>query len=132
MINVAAAIIEDGLGHVLLAQRSEPEHLRGLWEFPGGKVENGESFSQALLREIEEELALKIRVGPFLGEFPFHFRDGGSIHIQAFVAKAVGRDFQIIEHLDVRWVPVGELAKYTLSPADEPVLQAYLRLNPAP
>lgn len=128
VVQVAAAIIENDRGEILLAQRAEPEALRGLWEFPGGKVEDGESLHEALIREITEELALEIRIRTFLGEFPYSY-SGGTIHIQAFVASAQGNEFKIIEHLDVRWVRAEKIKDYPLAPADEPVLQAYLKLN---
>lgn len=128
MVIVAAAVIENASGEILIAQRSEPEALRGLWEFPGGKVEDGESPQQALLREIDEELGLAIRVRADLGEFPYHYSNR-TIHIRAFVAAALTTAFEIREHLDVRWVDANIVGEFSLVPADGPVFQAYLALK---
>jgi mutator protein MutT len=125
VIQVAAAIIENGQSQILLAQRAEPDSLKGLWEFPGGQIEVGESPEQAVIREIQEELALEISIERLLGHFSTQF-PGGAITIQAFVAKSARLDFRVIDHLDVRWVGLDEIREYTLVPADIPVLQAYL------
>lgn len=127
-INVVCAVIFNSSGQVLIAQRQEPAHLRGLWEFPGGKVEDGEDVEGALHREIEEELAIKIKLVRCIGQFPFDatsFR----MNLLAFEAKAINEDFQILDHLDVRWVWPNDLQNYRLSPADDPVFPALLTLN---
>ena len=120
-IPVAAAAIFNDSGQVLIAQRSEPDHLRGLWEFPGGKIEDGETPEVALVREIEEELALEIKLTKFIGEFPL---DCGSyiIRIFAYSAKTSSTTHELREHLDVLWVWPKDLSSYAIAPADIPII----------
>lgn len=127
-ISVAAAILIHDDGRILIAQRAEPEHLRGLWEFPGGKIEDGESPEQALVREIREELEMEIGRPKFLGEFPFQTKTM-LIRILAFTAKALRPDFKVLEHLDVRWVEPSDLDSFPISPADLPIISAFRALK---
>jgi mutator protein MutT len=127
-IDVVCAVIFNKDGNVLLAQRKEPDHLKGLWEFPGGKVEDGEDRELALHREIEEELAIKIKIARKIGEFDFDAKTF-RIHLIAFEAQALTEAFQLNEHLAVHWVKPEEVSQYKLSPADFPVFPAYLKLK---
>src|ERR1700722_20652981 len=86
---VASGIIENAHGEVLLALRPEGKHLAGMWEFPGGKIEDGESAAEALKRELKEELELDVRIVENLGIFP-HVYDWGAIDLHVFRVEAVG------------------------------------------
>ena len=98
---VAGAIERDG--RYLAARRTRPEWAAGRWEFPGGKVEHGESDEQALVREIREELGVDIAVVRRVpGEWPLH--DDLVLHL--YVATIVEGDPQPLDHHDqLRWVP---------------------------
>jgi len=127
-ILVAAGVIFNDQGQVLIAQRAEPDFLKGLWEFPGGRIEAAESPEAALHREIKEELEIKIKIDCFIGEFTNTFR-GRSIRIFAYAALALSNDFQVIDHLDVRWVEPMDLKNYALVPADEVIFPALISLK---
>jgi 8-oxo-dGTP diphosphatase len=125
-------LIEDGAGRVLVAQRPAHKHLGLKWEFPGGKVERGESPDAALVREIREELGCEITVGAALARST---HDYGSLAIEMipFVCTVApgSPPPHPHEHVAVRWVAPAELAALDLAAADLPVVQAYLAIRPA-
>ncbi|WP_026129708.1 (deoxy)nucleoside triphosphate pyrophosphohydrolase [Nocardiopsis prasina] len=124
LIVVGTAIIRDG--HVLAAQRAEPERLRGLWEFPGGKTEPGETPAQALVRECQEELGVTVRAGEQIGaDVPFPAPSDG--HTRPAVLRLLGAELltgepRALEHREVRWVPAEGLRDLDWMPADIPFL----------
>ncbi|MBO8137274.1 MAG: (deoxy)nucleoside triphosphate pyrophosphohydrolase [Desulfotomaculum sp.] len=121
MIKVAAAIIiKDGL--VLIAKRKEGEKLAGKWEFPGGKIEDGESPEECLQREIMEELQINISIGEYFGDSVYHYQHG-TIHLLAYLAYWNGGKLMPTVHQEVRWVTPGEMLKYEFSPADIPLVK---------
>lgn len=106
---------------ILIAQRRHGKDQEYLWEFPGGKLEAGESMSQCLKREIGEELGKEIEVGGFFMKSIYKY-DTGEICLHAYFAFC--RDNQIPSHLDheqIKWVKISELDNYNLSPADLPI-----------
>jgi len=82
VIDVAAGILRDERGRVLLMQRLPGKHLAGLWEFPGGKVEEGETVEQALVRELDEELGIELRACTPVISLPWHY-PGKSVRLHA-------------------------------------------------
>lgn len=123
IVEVVAGVIRDARGRVLLARRTEGRDLAGLWEFPGGKRESGESPEAALIRELREELGIDVEIGAALINVP-----------QAYPDKRLQLDVRMIEHWRgtvrglegqaLAWVPPHKLASYAMPPADRPVVAA--------
>lgn len=118
---VAAAIIISH-GKVLIAQRAQGLRLAGKWEFPGGKVEPGETPEECLKREIREELGIEIAVDGFFGESVYHY-DIGPIRLLAYKASWTGGDLRLTEHEQIKWVKPEKLDDYDFSPADLPFIE---------
>jgi len=122
MINVAAAIIENDEGQLLIARRKEEKLQAGLWEFPGGKIEKGETAEACLIRELLEEMNIVIEPYQFLGE---HTHDYGTVHISliAYLARYVSGDIQLYDHDQYAWVARQELSRFELAAADLPFVK---------
>ncbi len=124
-IHVAAGVILNASNEVLLALRPLHKHQGGLWEFPGGKVEVGESVQAALARELHEELNLTVEhAEPFL----ITEHDYGDKHVvldvwvvRGFSGEAHGKEGQ-----SLRWVPVQELGNYRFPQANEVIVSKLL------
>ncbi|SFG63998.1 Nudix family hydrolase [Neptunomonas qingdaonensis] len=125
IIHVAAAVIEDGLGNIFLAKRPDDKHQGGLWEFPGGKVESGESPTTALIRELDEEVGIQVTESHPLIQVPYHYADKSVFldvfRVTAFTGTAWGKEGQ-----EACWVPVNELDSYSFPAANKPILNAVL------
>jgi 8-oxo-dGTP diphosphatase len=119
---VGAALLrtgDDGVRRVLSSRRTEPPHLAGYWEFPGGKVEPGESDEQALRRELREELAVDAEVGPRLGgDLPI----GETAVLRVYTARLLGGEPALVDHDEHRWLDVDELDDVAWIPVDVPLL----------
>jgi 8-oxo-dGTP diphosphatase len=125
---VGAAILctgADGLRRVLAAQRNRPRTLAGWWEFPGGKVEPGETDAEALVRECREELRCEVAVGSRLGEVPV--ADGRAV-LRVYLAAVVRGVPHPLEHAALRWLAAAELGGVAWLPADEPLLEPLRRV----
>lgn len=109
----------------MLAQRPPDKKLGGLWEFPGGKVEAGESAEAALHRELQEELGCTVRISQTLTPF-VHDYSWGSIELIPFVCEltADSTEPHPHEHTALAWVERSQLCAYELAPADVPLLTA--------
>ena len=125
MTEVAAAIIRDG-DRFMICRR--PAHkARGLmWEFPGGKVEKGETKEQALIRECREELAVTLHVGDVFMEVTHEYPDI-TVCLTLFNAEIKEGTPQMLEHSDIRWITANEIDEYTFCPADKEVLEKLKR-----
>lgn len=119
LIVVAGALIE--CGSLLVAQRSRPPELAGLWELPGGKVALGESDEAALARELREELGIGVTVGARLGD---DVALGESIVLRAYLVAQTGGVLQPIDHRALRWVDADELDGLPWVPPDRAWLPA--------
>lgn len=119
---VAAVIVKDG--RVLVGQRLCDEH-DGLWEFPGGKIEEGESPEVSLRRELHEELGITVDVDLFICESIW---DSGSkvIRLLAYLVRFDGEVTGSTAHHQVKWVDSAELADLSVPPADIPIVAALL------
>lgn len=121
MTEVVAALIWDE-DKFMACQR--PAHkARGLlWEFVGGKVEEGETKEDALIRECKEELGITISVGDIFMEVTHEYPDL-TVHLTLFHAKIAEGVPQKLEHNDIQWLTVGEIDKFAFCPADEEILK---------
>ena len=116
---VAAAIINDQ--HVLAMQRSETMTLPGFWEFPGGKIETGESEQEALIREIKEELTVDIEIIEYINEYSYEY-DFGVVSLTVYTAKITSGSITLIEHSDKKWLKGKELLDLNWAPVDIPAV----------
>ncbi|MDR0183531.1 Nudix family hydrolase [Lysobacter arvi] len=125
-VEVVAGVIRDARGRVLLARRTEGRDLAGLWEFPGGKHEPGESAEAALARELREELGIDVDIGAPLINVPQRYPDKRlRLDVRSIVAwrgHARGLEGQALV-----WVPPQKLGSYAMPPADRPVVAALLQ-----
>ena len=122
-VHVAVAVIEDAGGRILLTRRHDHLHQGGLWEFPGGKVEPGEEISQALRREIREELGLDVSA-----HFPLirvkHCYSDKSVLLDVHRVTAYDGVPEGLEGQPMEWVEPERLASYPLPEADHPIVNA--------
>lgn len=107
-------------GRVLIGRRPEQKLLGGLWEFPGGKLDEGESLEQCLKRELEEELAVHVKVGSKLGVFD-HAYTHFSITVHAFYAEILDGEPQALDHTELAWVKPSELDRYPMGKIDRAI-----------
>ncbi|MGE4130066.1 MAG: (deoxy)nucleoside triphosphate pyrophosphohydrolase [Bdellovibrionales bacterium] len=124
---VVAAIILKG-EKILLAKRPMTKTLPGMWEFPGGKVESGESLEKALKRELFEELHLSIKVQHRLGRY-FHTYDWGELEMVVFIVTPMNEPRLTSEVAGVEWMAQGDIDPGLLAPADRLPLLDFLKWN---
>lgn len=119
---VAAALIVRG-GEVLICQR-RPDQPMGLqWEFPGGKIEPGESPEQALARELNEELGIEARIGPLVTRIRHNYRHGGAVDLQFFAVRDFAGDLENRIFAQLRWARLEDLPQYDFLPADRGLIR---------
>ncbi len=120
MFEVVAALIWNG-DKFMICQRPANKACGMLWEFAGGKVEPGETKEQAIVRECQEELAIKLSVG---GESMnvIHEYPDITIHLTLFNAVIADGEPQKLEHNDIRWITIEEIPQYDFCPADKCIL----------
>jgi 8-oxo-dGTP diphosphatase len=114
---VVAAVVERDDGRFLLARRLPDAHLGGLWEFPGGAIEDGETPEEALARELVEELGVGITVGGPI-TFAFHRDEVRDVLLLFYAARIVQGEPHGVQGQEVRWFARGELASLATPPAD--------------
>jgi 8-oxo-dGTP diphosphatase len=126
-LHVVAGVLQDAQGRVLLARRPAGKADAGLWEFPGGKVEPGESPLDALRRELHEELGLRVLDGVPLICVPVAWTDAGAsirLRLDTWAIRAFEGDPVAHEHDALAWVALDDLGRYPMPPADRPVVAA--------
>jgi 8-oxo-dGTP diphosphatase len=114
MKDVTAAVIFNH-GKVLLARRAPGENGAGRWEFPGGKIEQGETPEQCLARELREEFGVRALIKDFIAESVYEYYTG-SIRLLAYAAEIVAGNIQLSVHDDYAWVEIKDLLAYDLLP----------------
>jgi len=125
---VGAALVRtgvDGVRRVLASRRTEPPHLAGFWEFPGGKVDPGETDAEALVRELREELEVEAAVEDRLGaDLPI----GDTAVLRVYLARLMSGEPALVDHDAHRWLAAGELDQVPWIPVDRPLVDDLRRL----
>jgi 8-oxo-dGTP diphosphatase len=133
MVLVVACLLVDADGRVLISQRPEGKALAGFWEFPGGKIEPGETPEQALIRELAEELGIITQeacLAPLT--FASHGYDGFHLLMPLYVCRRFSGHARGLEGQAVKWVWPDKLRDYPMPPADAPLISVIMDLLPRP
>ena len=117
----AALIVQDG--NILIGQRRAEQPMANQWEFPGGKIEAGESPEQALARELEEELGITAVIGQPVTRIRHNYRHGGAVDLQFFAVHQYSGEIQNRIYQQVRWVRLEDLAGYDFLAADRGLIR---------
>jgi len=117
---VGAVIIENG--KILCAQRGNTKALAHKWEFPGGKIEEGETPQEALKREINEEMKCIVEIGDAI-ETTIYEYDFGFVHLSTFYCSLIQGEPILTEHIEIRWLSSEELDTLDWAPADIPAVK---------
>ena len=121
-MKVTAGIMENN-GRVLIARRRPGKHMGGKWEFPGGKIEPGETPEQCLARELQEELSLRARIGELLCTATYE-GDGVSLELLVYRVDGFEGAPSLREHTEIRWVLPREIASFELADSDRKVVES--------
>ncbi len=121
-IEVAAAIIENDEGRVLICRRALDSPMGGLWEFPGGKREAGETFERCLIRECREELGVEIKIKREFAKTEYE-TDTGLIKFVFYEAEIASGELHKNVHKSIKWVLLRETSDYSFCPADREILK---------
>ena len=123
LVLVAACALIDVDGRVLIAQRPQHKSMAGLWEFPGGKIEQGERPEDTLIRELNEELGIAVDE-PCLAPFAFASHTYADFHLlmPLYVCRRWSGTVTAREHARLAWVRPNRLRDYPMPPADEPLI----------
>lgn len=124
---VAAAIFDKG--RILCAQRGESMTLPFKWEFPGGKIEPGESPQEALKREIREEMKCTIEIDRRIDTTSYEY-DFGIVHLTTFSCRLKEGEPVLTEHASFKWLPPHELSMLDWAPADIPAMRKLAQMAP--
>lgn len=127
IIEVSAALIFRG-GKLLITQRRADSHLGGLWEFPGGKREAGETFEQCLIREIREELGVEISVGELFEDIQHDYPEK-SVRLKFFICGLVAGEPKPIDCAALKWIQQDDLDVHAFPAADAKLLEDLKRLE---
>jgi len=120
----AALLVKDGM--ILIAKRKAGGQQGGKWEFPGGKMEEGESPEECLARELQEELNIKAKIGNFFAESVYEYSHG-IISLLAYWAFWLEGEIELRAHTEYRWASPGELSSYDFALADLPFISKLKR-----
>jgi 8-oxo-dGTP diphosphatase len=117
MKRVVAAVIEKN-GKLLVCQRTRHQTMPLKWEFPGGKIEEGEQPRDALRRELEEELGIQAKIGDEIARLQHTYPNGAAVELRFFIVRAYGGEIENRIFRDLQWSAPGDLASYDFLEAD--------------
>ena len=123
---VTAAVIEKD-GHVLIAKRRQGSRFAGKWEFPGGKLEKGETPEQCLKRELLEELEIVTDIGNLICTSEYSYTPDFTIRLLAYQVTVMSGVFNLNDHEEIRWVKPADLATYDFPEADKPIVERLIK-----
>ena len=126
MLEVVCGVITNSQGQYLACLRPDGKHLGGLWEFPGGKVDEGENPTEALIRELREELSVAVTVGRPLSPVEWDY-DGNWIRLLPFCCEISAGELVAVEHAALRWCFPSQFDELDWAEADRPILQEISR-----
>lgn len=118
---VAGLLVRDG--RVLICQRRPNQPMALQWEFPGGKIEQGETPEQALTRELEEELGIRATIGPHVTHIRHNYRHGGAVDLQFYAVSAFEGELENKIFHQLKWVKLEELPEYEFLAADRGLIR---------
>lgn len=114
----------------MIARRAPGQNLAGYWEFPGGKLEDGESPQHCIVRELAEELGVRVAGGSIIIESRFEY-PGGAINLIAVETELLGGEITLTVHDQLEWLPPQHLLELALAPADIPIVEELIRRSSA-
>jgi len=126
-VHVVGAIIENDKQEILCALRGPEMTLPNYWEFPGGKIEQGESKEEALKREIQEELGCVIEVFDHVEDTTYEY-EKVIVRLETFMAKISSGTPELTEHAEIKWISREELPSLNWAPADIPAIEKLTNL----
>lgn len=127
MKEIGMAVVQHN-GKILIAQRKKTMRQGGLWEFPGGKVESGETPQECIVREFMEELEMPVSVGDFCYEMTFTYPEIGDFHFNTYWATCENPTPKCLNaHEQIAWVSPKEMKNYEFCPADKPLVEFLLK-----
>jgi 8-oxo-dGTP diphosphatase len=127
-LRVVAAALYDANGRVLIAERPPGKHMAGRWEFPGGKIAEGEGEREALARELEEELGIRMRSGRALLALTHEYDEYG-VELSMWVVDGYDGEPRGLDGQKIKWVEPAALADEDMLEADRPIVEALQRLE---
>lgn len=122
---IAALIVKEG--KIFIAQRGKKDDLYGKWEFPGGKMEAGETEEECLQRELLEEFGIKAEIGEYFCSSYFEYKDL-LMEMRVYYVLSFANEITLYEHKQIKWVEKSELCLYDFPNPDKPIIQKLLSL----
>ena len=121
IIKVVAAILQKE-DKILIARKKQGKPLAGYFEFPGGKIEEGETPEESLIRELMEEMIIKIAVKEYIGESVYDYGNNKVISLLGYTAEIIDGEIKLSDHDIYEWVTLEQINNYKIAPADIPLI----------
>ena len=121
IIKVVAAILQKE-DKILIARKKQGKPLAGYFEFPGGKIEEGETPEESLIRELMEEMNIKFAVKEYIGESIYDYGNDKVISLLGYTAEIIDGEIKLSDHDRYEWVTLEQINNYKIAPADIPLI----------